>query len=290
MKKSCLVILAITLTMGCGEGGADPVRDGAVVRDGGTDATGALTCEAVLGCVDACDDDPCVAACVVAATPAAALEIEALVECSSLAGCGDDDACIESACAAEVAACRGGSRDAGMITDDASTGFPTRIEGTSRDFTAFPGTTTTIDSTATLVFVRDDAAGAAAGFPDSMVFYRLHTATYRAVFSGVDVCTTTADATETFTDPPAFENHLVMERAPGGDGLHAYWVSTTLSVHHANGLVSTCPPPIPSTTGIFNAEHNLTSGTVNPRGDGAVFVGTATVSFREFSWDLRAVD
>ena len=263
--------------------------------DAGGDAS-ASSCPEVLACVGACATDACVDACLASATPDAATQITALVSCNVAAGCGDDDGCIEANCAEALAACQGVVLGDGgvVLTDagqDASTTMPSRIVGTSRDHITFPGSTFTVDSNATLTFVRDDAAGVAAGVPDTFAFYRLQNVTYRAVAGGVNgICEMSADFTETFTNPPAFENHIMVERAAGTDGLYAYAVTTTLTVNHPMGMMVTCPPPIPSTPGEFNAEHNLTTGTSTPRSDGMTFVGTTMIGTRTFSWDLHAED
>lgn len=300
MKKA-LFLACLAISVGCREEDAPPVQDGGVAADGGT----ALDCAGVLACAAECPDDACAEACVERATPEAIPGLTALVECVQREACGEDSECIQTRCGTELGACFGtidvdagvpldGSivvtRDGGTA-DAGSSPLPARIEGTTRDWTTFPGTTDMLDSNATVVFVRDDAAGAAAGFPtDTHAFYRVQHITYRTTFAGADFCTRSADETETFTDPPAFENHLILERTAGADGLRGYELGTTLSVHHPDGMLVVCPPPAGTSTGIFNAEHNVSTGTSHPRGDGRSFVGSTTLSARNWSWDLHAVD
>lgn len=295
MRRAYFLIAWITLSIGCGEGDGS-TNDGGRRMDAAGDAS-ASSCVEVLACVGACGSEACIDGCLAHATPDAAAQITALVSCNAAAGCGDDDACIEANCGEEVAACQGiVLGDGGVVFtdggDDASTTMPSRIVGTSRDYGTFPGSTFTVDSNATVTFVRDDGAGEAAGVPSSMfAFYRLESVTYRAVAGGVNgICEMSADFTETFTNPPAFENHIMVEREAGTDGLRGYAITTTLTVNHPMGMMVTCPPPIPSTPGEFNAEHNLTTGTSMPRSDGMTFVGTTMIGSRTFSWDLSAQD
>ncbi|UJR86854.1 hypothetical protein [Sandaracinus amylolyticus] len=289
MRKTVLVA-CVVLIAACRE--EDPVSDAGVAPD--ASSGGALDCAGLLGCAAECADEPCTDGCVARATPDAITRVSALIDCVEREGCGEDDACIESRCGAEVASCLGGEDlDGGVIVvphDGGGDPLPSRIEGTSRDFTEAPGLT--LDSNATVVFVRDDAAGAAAGFPTaSVAFYRVERIDYRATAtSSGGICTTTADETESFVAPDPFENNLMIERTPGADGLHHYELSTALSVHHPNGMISVCPPPAGTSTGIFNAEHNLSNGTTAPRTDGRTFVGSATLSPRVWSWDLRATE
>lgn len=304
MKK--LVLLAcVALWLGCNEEDP-PSLDGGVPGDAASlDGGPLLSCAELLGCAGECPDDACADACVERGSPEAITQAAALVECVQREACGSDSECIETRCATELGICLGATPelDAGVPLDgggvivrndaappDAGTStLPARIEGTTRDFTPVPGLT--LDSNATVVFVRDDEAGAAGGFDvEHHAFYSLQHITYRAVASGADVCSYSADFTETFTHPPAFDNHLMLERVPGTDGLHGYELSTSLSVHHPDGMVVTCPPPAGVSTGIFNAEHNVSTGTSHPRGDGRTFVGSTTLSARNWEWDLHAVD
>lgn len=296
MKKTALALACLALTLGCGD---DPPDGGGGRRDAGGDGDVA-NCADTLVCVDACTHPSCVANCLDDASPRALAQIEALLTCSQLSGCGaDSGTCLDEACATEVTACledldvvRDGGTDAGSDADTEDP-FPARIVGTTRDYNPLPGTGIVIDSNATVTFVRDEAAGEAAGFPSSeLVFYRLEHIAYRATQSGSDgTCSHHADESETFTNPSAFENNLVIERTPDESGQHPYVVSTTLSVSHPNALTVTCPPGIPSTTAQFNAEHNISHGPgMTHLTDGAAFVSTATVGWRQLSWDLHAAD
>ncbi|AKF09696.1 hypothetical protein [Sandaracinus amylolyticus] len=290
MRKTVLVACFV-LIAACRE--EDPVSDAGVVPD--ASIGGSLDCAGLLGCAAECADEPCADGCVARATPDAITRVSALIDCVEREGCGEDDACIEARCGSEVASCLGGEQpDGGVIVaphDGGGDALPSRIEGTTRDFTESSGLT--LDSNATVVFVRDDAAGEAAGFPiASVAFYRVERIEYRATATGTPggVCSLSADETESFVAPDPFENNLMIERTPGADGLYHYELSTSLSVHHPNGMVTVCPPPAGTSTGIFNAEHNVSSGTSMPRGDARTFVGSTTLSARMWSWDLRATE
>ena len=305
MKK--LVLLAcVVLWVGCKED--PPSLDGGVPADAASlDGGALLSCAELLSCAAECPDDACADACIAQGSSEGIAQATALVECVQREACGDDSECIQTRCASEVGICLGTAplTDGGIPLDgggviirpdaaspDAGTStFPARIEGTTRDFTPVAGTTHTMDSNGTVVFVRDDAAGAAAGLDvEHHAFYRLQQITYRATYSGVDVCTMSADVTKTFTDPPAFDNHLMLERVPGTDGLHGYEIGIALSSVEPAAMVIVCPPPAGTSTGSFDAAHNVSTGTSHPRGDGRSFVGSTTLSARNWEWNLHAVD
>ncbi|UJR85573.1 hypothetical protein [Sandaracinus amylolyticus] len=252
-----------------------------------------LDCEALLECAGACADDACADACVARATPEGVGEASALLECVEREGCGDDSSCIEARCPREVAACLdvpiepGG--DGGVPTDP----FPVRIVGTTRDDTTALGRVLDSSSNGTTVFVRDDAAGEAAGYPIGIVaFYRLESITYRATLSGTSPgCTYSADFTETFTSPDPFETNLMIERAAGSDGLHGYGFAIGLDVLHPDGETIVCDLT-GTTTDDFGASHRVVHGIDEPRTDLRTFTGTYVQGdgVRTMTWDLRAAD
>lgn len=295
MKKRFLVLTCLVGLLGCGdESPSGGGRDGGA-RDGGRDGSTQSTCPEALACVDACEDSPCVDDCLDAASPAAYAQITDLAACAEQWACGDDDACIEERCGAEVALCFAVAvTDGGVDASDDATSedpFPSVIEGTSRDFSPIP-VGVTLESNATLRFVRDDVAGSSLGFPTSEVaFYRLAQIEYvaTATSSGL-ACTTTAHETEAFTNPDAFENNLLIERTPNENGLYPYTLSTTLSVNHPTGLTVICPPPAGTTLGEFNAEHNISHGLDTHLTDGETFMSSTTIGFRQLSWNLHAAD
>lgn len=280
-----LATLLVAFVVGCDDEG-DGGRGG---RDSGAQTT-PLDCPELLACADACTTDPCTNACLDAASRAAVTQVTALVDCVADHGCGEDEACIASSCGPELAACGVDATPDGG-TPPPGDSFPNRITGTTRDHTPNFGTAD-LDSNATLTFVRDDAAGSAAGYPiQTVAFYRLESITYTATYLDTSYCTSTAEETESFTSADPSENNLVIQRSAESDGRHYYQFATTLSVPHPNGMTVVCPEPIGTSTGHFNAEHNVTSGTEDQYTDLTTFVGDAVVGgARNFSWDLRAAD
>lgn len=288
MQNTTLAIAAMALALGCGGGPGSSATD----AGGPTDGNAPLDCASLVACAATCGtDSACVDGCVASASAEAVLEIRALGACADGAGCNEDDACIAAHCPAEVQAC-GLSvpplADAGVPDAGTTDAFPARITGTTHDATPATG----LDSNGTVVFVRDDAAGEAAGFPITrLAFYRLESITYRATWMTASAgCTSMADETETFEDAPALENYLVIEREAATDGLHPYHLGTSFTVRHDQGLVTTCPAPIGTTYGLFNSEHHCGSGTTEPHTDLQSFTGSATVSLRDLSWDLHRAD
>ena len=262
----------------------------------GPDGGQSLDCGGVLECAGACSDgdEPCLDACVARADAVALGRLSALVDCTAREGCGEDDACILSRCAAEVAACGGEvvpPADGGVIPDAGPEALPTEIEGTMIDRDAANADTYVMESTSTVRFVRDDAAGEAAGYPSAThAFYRIAHIEYRAVVSGtLMTCSHAADQSVTFDDPDPLQNHLRVARAPGAGGLREYTLITTLERTFPGALHLECDPG-GAFTEDFDADHSMANGTTTPRGDGWTFRDTASlsssVSTRTWTWDL----
>ncbi len=72
---------------------------------------GTQDCSTIHDCLDDCTqtDNACIAGCTDQGTTEAQAQLEAFMICQQNAGCAGDAACIEEACAAEVAACFGGA-------------------------------------------------------------------------------------------------------------------------------------------------------------------------------------
>lgn len=243
-----------------------------------TPTTTKLDCVAVFDCAKDCGDDAdgsCTKACVDRATPEAHDQLVALVECDEAQACEGDEACLESRCAVEVAACRGET-----TTPD---GLPSRYVGTVvQDLTSvgFP-----IHATGQVVFVRDDASVPtlqAHGF----AVYRAHTITYVTSESAeVSGCTLTANETVTLTDPDALNNHFAI-RIEATDGQHEYDVSVSNHEKRVGALTRVCQIGGTSHED-FNADINVSRGTGSLLTDDVWHVKATIDSFQTWSWDLR---
>lgn len=290
-RLSLVMVIGTLALGGCRD--EDPRPDaGPTGADGGQ----SLDCGGVLECAAACSDgdEPCTDACVARADAVALGRLSALVDCTAREGCGEDDACILSRCSAEVAACDievVPTTDGGVAPDAGPEALPTEIEGTMIDRDAADADSYVMESTSTVRFVRDDAAGEAAGYPSAThAFYRIAHIEYRAVASGtLMTCSHAADQSVTFDLPDPLQNHVRVARTPGADGLREYTLITTLERTFPGALQLVCDPGGASTTD-FDADHSMANGTTTPRGDGWTFRDTAslstTISTRTWTWDL----
>lgn len=287
MRTSLLVVI---LLAACGPS--------APRTDAGTDAgPPPLDCLGLIECLTACgaDDTPCDDACVARATPEGIREATELAVCLDGSGCADD-ACFAETCAAELLACDPEPmihEDAGVPEDapraDApSDVLPVRIEGTTRDRNDAVGIVT--ESVGEVVFVRDDAAGEANGYPiDIVAFYRLESLSYTVTVSGEQAgCTTTANESYAppYNDP--FENFILIERAPAGDGLHPYGLATAAHVERPDAIATVCPG-LPTGYSDLSVDHYVSHGIDQPHSDLRTFVGSYPRGPRVSSWDLHAV-
>lgn len=155
------VVLLFAVVLGFGCGGTPSEDDGGSSSDAG--ASGA-SCREIVACAELCADTSCVEACIASGSPTGIARVTALATCSESAGCGEDEACIQANCGAEVEACEltpqplvdAGPVDAGPV--DAGSGPDTCPVSTG------PGTTHSqyLDST--------DEVWTAAGNPHIITF------------------------------------------------------------------------------------------------------------------------
>lgn len=243
-----------------------------------------LDCKAVFDCANMCGADAdggCTQACVDLATPPARGQIVALGQCDQQQACNGDETCLESRCAAEVAACRGTSTpsDAGTAQD----GLPQRYVGTvAQDLhsAGFP-----ITATGQAVFVRDDGSVPSLASARFAV-YRLQSLTYVTTeSSSASGCTRSANETVTVMNPPALDNHFAIQPQLT-NGKHAYDVSVSNHETRAGALTQVCT--IGGTTQEdFNADINVSRGTGPLLADDVWNVKATVVFGQTWSWDLR---
>lgn len=99
-QSNALLLIAVVVGFGCG--GPPSADDGGTSSDAG--ASGA-SCREIIACAEPCSDTSCVDACIASGSPTAIARVTALATCSENAGCGEDEACIQANCGAEVEAC-----------------------------------------------------------------------------------------------------------------------------------------------------------------------------------------
>ncbi len=288
MRTSSL--LFAVLLAACGPSAPHP--------DAGRDAGAPpLDCLGLIECLGGCgaDDTPCDDACVARATPDAIREATELAVCLDGSGCADD-ACFAETCRAEILACDPEPmihEDAGVPpdapgTDAPSLALPVRIEGTTRDQMDAGGIIT--ESVGEVVFVRDDAAGEANGYPiDVVAFYRVESLAYTVTVSGGHAgCTTTASESHTPSVNDPFENYLLIERTPAAGGLHPYGLATAAHDTRPDAIATACPG-VGTGYSDLSVDHYVSHGTEQPHSDLRTFVGSYPRGGRVSSWDLRAV-
>lgn len=281
-------LLIASLLVACGSRPSDP--------DAGRDASRSLDCLALIDCLSACgDDEVCNDACIAQASPEALAEAGALVTCFEASGCTDDP-CLVEVCNAELVACDAEPmihEDAGVPDapggDAPSDVLPVRIAGTTRDRTDALGAI--YDSVGDIVFVRDDAAGEAAGYPIHVVaFYRVESLSYTITVSGSAAgCSYSADESFVPTENDPFENYLLIERAPASDRLHPYGLATAAAQNTPDAVSITCPG-VGTSHSDLSTGHYVAHGIDEPHSDLRTFVGDYTRGGRVSSWDLRTIE
>lgn len=267
--RTALTLALAVVSIAC-ETSAEPSDSSLPPPDDG--GGGALACPELLACFAACSDgdEPCMDDCLGRAASTGLAD--ALATCADGEGC-TDAACITANCEMQRLACEG-------VVGPPETA-PVQIEGTVRDTIALVG----LDSNGTVLFVRDDAAGAAVGLggPDT-AFYRLEQVDYTATQMMDMGCAYSASETVSFTNPPALGNNITFNTING-----EYSITTTLTEARPDALTITCPPPAGAMVQEFGAALNVSNGTPLPTSDGHTFRGTAMAPGgvdRTWTWDL----
>ncbi len=280
MNRLWFGLFGAALLLGCPPGGTS-----GSAPDAGASQLG---CKEVLQCSAACsaaDDGGCTDGCVARATPSAKSQLSAIVQCDQTNGCNSDQTCLESACAAELAACVSfvpPSGDGGGVDD-----FPKKYVGTVTDNLNLGGML--VDSTGNAVFVRDDQADPR-GQSGMFAFYRLESITYVSKASGsTGPCSYSANETVTFTNPSPFQNLVAIKKQPNGQGAYEYDITTTLSQKRAQALTTTCTPGGTSTSD-FNAENNVAAGVPAPTTTDKLVLKAKAQGSTRWSWDLKGTN
>ncbi len=280
MSNKPLVLLILASLLGCqkettsSSGNTTPDLSNASKS---SDASGSATldCPGLLSCAGDCDTDACIQKCIDDTTDDGLAKTIALAQCIQENGCGAaDETCVDDKCGDELAACAGTSSGAGGAGGAPSGGdgtFPARVSGTTLDSTVVDGEG--YQSSANVVFVRDDAAGTDAGYPTQTVaFYRVESIDYHVESLGS--CTDSADRSA--TDPDPFESNLLIELQATSSGEYKYGLAIGLE----DGRTATCNNSI--------SHYVTTDNTNQPLTDLKTFKGSWTVGPRERSWDLQA--
>ncbi len=265
LRAACLLVL---ISAACGSNSQTPAE---------------LTCAEFAQCLSACGDSKCEDDCVAKASSTAVDQFNALATCDQTNGCNGESACQDAKCAAPIVACFPGT----MIDGGSGDGFPASYVGTVTDNSNVGGII--IESTGTATFVRDDAADPR-GTSGMFAFYKLKTITYVSKSSGgAGGCTYSANETVTFTDPPAFENLVAIQKMPSA-GAYTYDITTTLSTKRPMALTIACPSG--TMVESYNAENNVAAGIPAPTTTSLLNLKKTLMApgqNRTWAWDLKGM-